>query len=253
MSEVKTTKLNAAVLSYLVAGRRLFDTISTGLTILQFKEGGAIAFEGLTPLAINGREEDEGQLVHLTVGEAQKLTMVDSMFLQSIVVTPEHLAEMMSKVKHDHKFDVKAGTEEFNNMFFMEDIDEAGYRNAEFMKQMHVALGINEDTANSDLDLKDALANIELVGVIVNKRREDDVALLDHNYPRARAGAYPQYRSLREKFESNGGEGIYSIAQYTEDYKTANNTSPNINNVVNSPRNWTFTPLFVDKGGNLIK
>jgi len=244
-----TKKLPANVVAYLSENNRLFDPISTGLTILQFKVNGKVEFVEVRPIELQSRGDDPAAVIVMEV-EDKQLEMIDSMFLQSMVVTEDHFKAMTDKVKHVHNFSVKGGkNEEFESLFFFEDIDDAGLRDADAMQPIHKALKLGNDTSD-DTDL--GSLNLELAGIMVNKRRDDDVVLSDHDYPRSRAGAYPQYRTLREKFEENNGAGeIYTIGQYTEDYEELYGKKPNISNIVNVPRNWTFTPIFVDKGGVL--
>ena len=243
-----TKKLPAAIVAYLKENNRLFDPISTGLTILQFKVNGRVEFIEVKPIDIQSRG-DEGAVVIVMGVEDKQIEMIDSMFLQSLVVTEEHFALMNDKVKHKHTFSVKGGkNEEFESLFFFEDVDDAGLRDADAMQPIHKALKLGDNANDTDL----GQLNMELVGIMVNKRRDDDAQLIDHTFPRSRAGAYPQYRALREKFEENNGSGeIYTIGQYIEDFEQLNGKKPNIASVVNVPRNWTFTPIFVDKGGVL--
>lgn len=243
------TKLPVGVIGYLVGENRLFDPIATGLTILQFRVNGEVKFVAVRDVELASRGDEPAVAIEMEIGD-KTISMIDSQFLQSLVVTEEHFAAMKENVKHVHDFTVKGGkNEKFESMFFFEDVDEAGLRDADLMQPLHKALGLGEDTTE-DADL--GQMNLELVGIMVNKRRDDDVVLSDHNFPRAKAGSYPQYRSLREKFEENNGGEIYTIGMYTEDYEALHGKKPNINNVVNVARNWNFTPIFVDKGGNLL-
>lgn len=248
---MQETKLPVGVINYLTSNNRLFDAIATGLSILNFKLEGPVVIVGVNEIEVQSRGDDPAVSIELEVAD-KKLSMIDSMFLQSLVVTEDHFKAMSEKVTHKHDFSVKGGkNESFENLFFFEDVDDAGLRDADVMQPIHKALGIGDDTAN-DIDL--GSLNLELAGIMVNKRRDDDVQIADHSYPRSRASAYPQYRTLREKFEENNGAGeIYTIGDYIEDYQELNGKLPSVNNIVNVPRNWTFTPIFVDKGGDLIK
>ena len=244
------TKFPVEVISFLTGSKRLFDPISTGLSILQFRLQGLVKFLGVTPVDLPSRDGEPAVAIEIEVND-KKISIIDQQFLQSLIVTGEQF-ELMEKVKHNHTFSVKGGkNEEFDSLFFFEDVDEAGLRDSDVMMPIHKALGLSEETTESP-DL--ASLNLELVGIMVNKRRDDDVELFDHQYPRSKAGSYPSYRALREKFEENAGSSeIYTIGMYTEDYKEQHGKIPNISGIVNVPRNWTFTPIFVDKGGDIIK
>jgi hypothetical protein len=243
------TKLPVGVISYLIGENRLFDPIATGLTILQFRVNGEVKFVAIKDVDLQSRGDDPAVAIEMEI-DGKTISMIDSQFLQSLVVTEEHFAAMKNTVKHVYDYTVKGGkNEKFESMFFFEDVDEQGLRDADLMQPLHKALGLGEDTSD-DADL--SKLNLELVGVMVNRRRDDDVVLSDHNFPRAKAGSYPQYRTLREKFEENSAGDIYTIGMYTEDYEALHNKKPNINNVVNVARNWNFTPIFVDKSGNLL-
>lgn len=244
---MQETKLPAGVVAYLSSNNRLFDPIATGLSILNFRITGPVIIVGVSEVELPSRNGAPAVSIDMEVND-KKLNLIDSMFLQALVVTEAHMKLMVEKMKHKHTFNVKGGKiEEFDSLFFFEDLEENGLRDADAIQPIHKALGLGEETT-SDFDLKDL--NLELAGVMVNKRRDDDVELFDHEYPRSRAGAYPGYRELREKFEeANGNDEIYTIGRYTEDYEAKNGRKPNIQNIVNVPRNWTFTPIFVDKGG----
>ena len=246
---MQETKLPVGVIGYLVGANRLFDSIATGLSILQFRLKGLLNITGVKEVELASRENEPAVAIEFEV-EDKQLSMIDSQFLQSLVVTAEHFAAMQENVKHKHTFGVKGGkNEEFDSLFFFEDVDDAGLRDADLMQPLHKALGLGEETTE-DVDL--ATLNLELAGIMVNKRRDDDVALFDHEYPRSKAGSYPQYRTLREQFAENNPDEVYTIGMYTEDYAELNGKKPNIQGVVNVARNWTFTPIFVDKGGNLL-
>ena len=246
---MQETKLPAGVVAFLTANNRLFDPVATGLSILNFRLQGQVVILGVTEVDLPSRNGEPAVSINMEVND-KKLELIDSMFLQALAVKEEHFKLMQEKMKHSHSFAVKGGkNEEFENLFFFEDLEENGLRDADALQPIHKMLGLGEDTT-SDLDLKDL--NLELAGIMVNRRRDDDVELNDHSYPRSRAGAYPEYRTLREKFEENEGTNdIYTIGRYIEDYEAKHNRKPNINNIVNVPRNWTFTPIFVDKGGML--
>ncbi len=246
------TKLPVNVIQYLLSNNRLFDAISTGLTILNFNILGDVKILSVTEIDVKSRGKgDPAVVIEFEVDGDKKLQMIDSQFLQSLVVKKEHFAEMMEKVDHEHSFGVKGGkTEEFKNLFFFEDVDEKGLRNADFIQPVHKVLGLGEET-NSAPDL--GSMSLKLVGIMVNKRRDDDVALFDHDFPRAKAGSYPSYRDLRTKWEDAGNEGIYTIGMYADDYHSTNGKNPNIQGVVNVPRNWSFTPIFVNEDGKLFE
>jgi hypothetical protein len=244
---MQETKLPAGVVAYLASSNRLFDPVATGLSILNFKIHGAVVFLGITEVDLPSRNGEPAVTIDMEVGD-KKLSLIDSMFLQALVVTPDHFEKMQDKMKHKHSFSVKGGSnEEFESLFFFEELEENGLRDADALQPIHKALGLGDDTS-TDTDL--GKLNLELVGIMVNKRRDDDVIMMDHDFPRSRAGAYPEYRTLREKFEEeNGSDEIYTIGKYTEDYNAKHGKNPNIQNIVNVARNWTFTPIFKDKGG----
>jgi hypothetical protein len=244
---MQKTALPAGVVSYLTTNNRLFDPVATGLSILNFRITGAVTFTGVKEIELPSRNGEPAVAIVMDVND-KTLELIDSMFLQALVVKEDHFKAMAEKMKHKHSFDVKGGrVEEFDSLFFFEDLEDKGLRDADAIQPIHKALGLGEDTSE-DTDLE--ALNLELAGIMVNKRRDDDVELSDHIYPRSRAGSYPEYRTLREKFEeNNGSDEIYTIGRYTEDYEAKNGKKPNIENVVNVPRNWTFTPIFVDKGG----
>lgn len=248
---MQDTKFPAGVVSYLSAQGRLYDPIATGLSILQLRISGKVVIVAINTVDVPSRDGKPAVTVEMTVGEDKKLTLIDSMFTGSFVVTPEHFALMAAKMKGKHDFAVKGGANEsFDSLFFFEELEENGLRNADAIQPMHKALGMSEDSTE-DIDL--GSLNLSLVGVMVNKRRDADAEVLDHDFPRSRAGAYPEYRTLRAKFEEeNGAEEIYTIGSYVEDYNTKHGKNPNLTNIVNTPRNWTFSPIFVDNGG-LIK
>lgn len=246
------TKLSVGVIQYLLKNNRLFDAISTGLTILNFNLEGDVKITNVSAIEVKSRGDEPAMVIEFEVGD-KKLQMIDSQFLQSLVVTKDHFAEMVDKVNHEHTFQVKGNkSEEFKNLFFFEDVDDKGLRNADAIQPIHKALGLGEGT-NSEVDLGSDDFKLKLVGIMVNKRRDDDVALFDHEFPRSKAGSYPGYRDLRTAWEDAGNDGIYTIGMYADDYKEKNGKNPNIQGVVNVPRNWSFTPIFVDEGGKLIK
>jgi hypothetical protein len=173
------------------------------------------------------------------------------MFLQSLVISGAKFVELTQKTKSSHQFNLNGKIESFNNLFFMEDIEEAGLKDSSVIVAMHSALNIGND-ADTEIDLATKLVNIELAGVVVNRQREDEEVLLKHDYPRTRAGAFPKYRQLSDEFRKEN-EGFYPISQYIEDFQIKFNTKPDISKAIMRPRNWAFTPIFVDKGGALIK
>ena len=245
------TKLPLGVIAFLTKGNQLYDPIATGLSILQMQLTGEVEITKIEDFADDRRNGEPAVLIHFKVGD-KSFSMIDRQFLQALVVEAEHFDKIKKDVKHSHEFRLKNDVKkEFENLFFFEDIDDAGFRDAEVMKPLHKALNLSEDMTAAP-NLGDM--NLELVGLLVNKRREDDVQLMDYDFPRPRAGAYPGYSKLRaaaEEDESRDSQ-FYSIGDYVNDYEELNGKKPDISRIVNVPRNWTFTPIFKDKGGDLI-